>query len=248
MGPENLPNPLMCLLPGPRCGDTRCALGWDAWSSGRPTPQRGRSTGRPPSTQTHPSTQRLWGPVEETACSRPGSGEAPAAGRASEPSPRGRPRLPALLTPSPGHRALWPARWRGCPPLVYGPCLAAGFAWAGRCPLPPTRCCPQLTSSQPGLSQGQAPTRRNGKPGQVPCRCPGKSPRSPTPARHFHEAQFSRSRKGDFSLLRTRESDRRPLVWLPGEGPLAAGLPEKRQGVPCMPQHGALEPHLPHTF
>lgn len=180
-----------------------------------PSGQRGRSTRSPLSTQTHPrpSNQRLrvlwrkqsWR-VEGPACSRPRTGEAPAARPASE-----------LLTHRPNTQGVCPQAGRDsklrtrCPgqqgggrphPWFMALVWAAVFPLAGHCPPPPARCHPQLTSSQPDLSQGQAPTWRNEKPGQVPCRFPGKSLRSPAPARHFHEAQFSPSGKGDFSLLR----------------------------------------------
>lgn len=174
MGPEHLPSPLMYLPPGPRSWDARCTLGprcrggMGGAAGGPRYSGRGQSTGRPPSTQTHPSTQRPWGSREETACSRPGSGEAPAAGWGSEPPPFGRPRLPASLTPQPRAQGALAGKVAGVPAPGLRPVCGCSVSRAGRGPLPP------LSATHSSLPPSQACLRVRLPRGEMESQ--GKSP------------------------------------------------------------------------
>ena len=215
---------------------------------------------------------------------RPGVGRRRPPGQVQGTSGQRRPAFPAHQPSPPGTRfrgrAPKPARKphsaRAAPgqqgvasPHLFTALICSGmFHLAGRGPLPPARCQPEGSArahflpawpvSGSGSHTGETKTQ-----GESPCHFPGKSRQSPAPSRHFHEAYFSPSGKGDFSLLKaclagilclahplprpwwpSRSGERAPsLTGCPRRGEGRSGQARARHPAPdrgVLPQHEAL--------
>lgn len=220
------------------------------------------------------------GPVGEPARAQARSGEAQAAGpgpghfrpattrfQAHQPSPPGtrfRGRAPKPARKPHSARAA-PGQQGVASPHLFTALICSGmFHLAGRGPLPPARCQPESSArahflpawpvSGSGSHTGETKTQ-----GESPCHFPGKSRQSPAPSRHFHEAYFSPSGKGDFSLLKACLTGilclSHPLTrpWWPSRSreraPLLTGCPRRGEGRPSQararhpaPDRGVLNP------